>query len=173
MTDRDIQNALAVVQQAQAALTSAVAIVGQKQADLSNKLATAKDAHDAAVAAANDLEAAKKGPAVDSAALQGKIAAATEKSAGALKSSAELIGAVGFVGAVGSPIDEWKECRSTIDRFDKILVDLRKTGFGFVTAIAAGAQFIFADANYFAAKAALLAMLIVLIITLYSIDLVH
>ena len=43
----------------------------------------------------------------------------------------------------GQPIEEWKECRSTIDRFDKILVDLRKTGFGFVTALVSAAAFLF------------------------------
>jgi hypothetical protein len=42
-----------------------------------------------------------------------------------------------------------------------------------VTAIAAGAQYLFNDSNYFSAKAALLAMLIVLIVTLYWIDLIH
>jgi hypothetical protein len=31
--------------------------------------------------------------------------------------------------------EEWKECRFSIDRFDRLLVDLRKTGFGFVTAL--------------------------------------
>ena len=173
MTDRDIQIVLAAAQEAQVALTSAAAIVEHKRTDLSSKLAAAKVALDASVAAADDLKASGTGSAVDSAALQSKVAVANERSAGALQASADLIGAVGFVGAVGSPIDEWKECRSTIDRFDKILVDLRKTGFGFVTAIAAGAQFIFTDANYFAAKAALLVMLIVLILTLYAIDLAH
>ncbi len=34
---------------------------------------------------------------------------------------------------------EWKECRSTIDRFDKLLVDLRKTGFSFVTVLVTAA----------------------------------
>ena len=173
MTDHDIQMALDAVHHAHAALTSAVAIVEHKQTELSGRLTVAKTVLGTAVAAAGELEAITKDPAIDSSALRSKVAVANEKSAGALKSSADLIGAVGFVGVVGSPIDEWKECRSTIDRFDKMLVDLRKTGFGFVTAIAAGAQFIFTDANYFAAKAALLAMLIVLIITLYSIDLVH
>ncbi len=38
--------------------------------------------------------------------------------------------------------DEWKECRTTIDRFDKILVDLRKTGISFVTVIIGGAAFL-------------------------------
>lgn len=37
-------------------------------------------------------------------------------------------------------IKEWTECRATIDRLDKILVDLRKVGFSFITTLlAAGA----------------------------------
>jgi hypothetical protein len=40
--------------------------------------------------------------------------------------------------------DEWKECRTTIDRFDKILVDLRKTGMSVVTAVIGGAAFLLA-----------------------------
>jgi hypothetical protein len=38
--------------------------------------------------------------------------------------------------------EEWKECRASIDRFDKLLVDLRKTGIGFVTTIIGGAAFL-------------------------------
>jgi hypothetical protein len=174
MTARgDVDIALKAARDAHTALTSAIAIVEHKQTDLSIRLAASKNALDAAMAVADELEANAKNPAVDKNALQSKAALANERSAAALKSSADLIGAVGFVGVVGSPIDEWKECRATIDRFDKILVDLRKTGFGFVTAIAAGAQFLFTDSNSFAAKAALLAMLIVLIITLFWIDLAH
>jgi hypothetical protein len=37
--------------------------------------------------------------------------------------------------AGGDPKEEWKECRASIGRFDQLLVDLRKTGFGFVTTI--------------------------------------
>ena len=37
---------------------------------------------------------------------------------------------------------EWKECSTSIDRFDKILVDLRKTGISFVTTIIGGAAFL-------------------------------
>ena len=37
--------------------------------------------------------------------------------------------------SVAEKKDEWKECRITIDRFDKLLVDLRKTGTGFITAL--------------------------------------
>src|SRR5947209_11264699 len=42
--------------------------------------------------------------------------------------------------------DEWKECRATIDRFDKLLVDLRKTGFGIITGLVAAATYLFKDA---------------------------
>jgi hypothetical protein len=164
---------LSATRDAGAALDSAMSIAQQKQTDLLNKLSAAKTALDAAEVAFGELEveAGKGSPNVQ--ALQAKIAQATTNSVAALKSSSELIGAVGFVGTIGSPIDEWKECRTTIDRFDKILVDLRKTGFGFVTAIAAGAQFVFADNNNFDPKAALLAMLVILIVTLYWIDLAH
>lgn len=34
-----------------------------------------------------------------------------------------------------SPFDEWKECRAAIDRFDKLLADVKKTGY---TLIAGG-----------------------------------
>lgn len=44
-----------------------------------------------------------------------------------------LAAATGLV--AGDPATEWKECRATIDRFDKLLVDLRKTGFGLVTTL--------------------------------------
>ena len=73
--------------------------------------------------------------------------------------------------------DEWKECRSTIDRFDKILVDLRKTGFGFVTAIVSGATFFFVpdrtkpvleDARF-----SVFTIIMVLTLTLYVVDRVH
>jgi hypothetical protein len=173
MTALDINLVLTAARDAHGALASAMTIVEQKQTDLSTRMAASKTALDAAKDIADQLEADVKKPAVDHDALQRQAALANERSAAALKSTADLIGAVGFIGTVGSPIDEWKECRSTIDRFDKIHVDLRKTGFGFVTAIAAGAQFLFTDSNSFAAKAALLAMLILLIITLYWIDLAH
>jgi hypothetical protein len=73
--------------------------------------------------------------------------------------------------------DEWKECRSTIDRFDKILVDLRKTGFGFVTAIVSGATFFFVPDKtkpvLDSTKFAVFTIIMVLTFTLYVVDRVH
>jgi hypothetical protein len=73
---------------------------------------------------------------------------------------------------LGDPKDEWKECRSTIDRFDKLLVDLRKTGFGVVTALVGAATFVFTQSSA-ATKVGIFCMLILLIVTLYLIDRVH
>lgn len=42
-----------------------------------------------------------------------------------------------FIAVSGSALDEWKECRISIDRFDKLQADLRKTGHTF-TASALG-----------------------------------
>jgi hypothetical protein len=73
---------------------------------------------------------------------------------------------------IGSRKDEWKECRSTIDRFDKLLVDLRKTGFGFITALVGAATFIFGQSPPLT-KILILFILVLLIITLYLVDRVH
>jgi hypothetical protein len=73
---------------------------------------------------------------------------------------------------LGDPKDEWKECRSTIDRFDKLLVDLRKTGFGVVTALVGAATFVFTQSSA-STKVGILCMLILLIVTLYLIDRIH
>jgi hypothetical protein len=85
--------------------------------------------------------------------------------------------------SAGNASDEWKECRATIDRCDKLLVDLRKTGFGFVTAIVGAATFLFAKEDpggggvaataILNAKAAIFCMLALLIVVLYWIDLSH
>src|ERR1700738_3290788 len=152
------------------ALASAISIVEQKKIDLSNKIGTANAALQAADVAFHQLRDATDAQAP---AFQAKLTLATEASAAALKSSSELIGAVGFTGTVGSPVDEWKECRATIDRCDKILVDLRKTGFGFVTAVVGVAAYVFSGNNDFPPKAALLGMLVVLIVALYLVDLAH
>lgn len=42
---------------------------------------------------------------------------------------------------------EWKIARETIDRFDKTLVDLRKFGFSFITALLTAQAFLGAGAN--------------------------
>ena len=169
----DVDLALNASNAAQEALASATTLVERKRQDLCGKMSAAKSTMDAAQAAVAELLADTVTPAALPRALLEKAMNANEKSAAMLKLAAELVGAVGVAGTITSPIDEWKECRVTIDRFDKILVDLRKTGFGFVTAIAAAAQFLFTDAYSFDAKVALLALLVFLIITLYLIDLAH
>jgi hypothetical protein len=40
-------------------------------------------------------------------------------------------------------LDEWKECRSSIDRFDKLMVDVRKYGFTLITGLLAATAFAF------------------------------
>jgi len=74
-------------------------------------------------------------------------------------------------------LDEWKECRATIGRFDGLLVDLRKTGFSFVTAIASGATFFFAVEKSSpipeSGKFAVFTIIMVLTLTLYVVDRVH
>jgi hypothetical protein len=169
-TGIDPRIALNATYEAGAALASAISIVDQKKGDLSNRLAAATPALEAATAAFSQLSEATTLSSPD---IQAKLTRAIECSSAALKASSELISAVGFTGTVGSPVDEWKECRTTIDRCDKILVDLRKTGFGFVTAVVGVAAYVFSTSNEFAPKAALLWMLVILIVTLYLVDLAH
>lgn len=78
----------------------------------------------------------------------------------------------------GDALSEWKECRSTIDRFDKILVDLRKTGFSFLTAVVGAAAIWQLSAQNTAANMALVKVCVFLIVTgltvlLHEIDRVH
>jgi hypothetical protein len=40
---------------------------------------------------------------------------------------------------------EWKECRESVSRFDQIIVDLRKYGFGFITLLFSANGFLFAQ----------------------------
>jgi hypothetical protein len=57
-----------------------------------------------------------------------------------------LVSAAGKVVAaakVSDPKDEWEECRKTIDRFDKILVDLRKNAFGVIGTVFSAAALLF------------------------------
>jgi hypothetical protein len=92
-------------------------------------------------------------------------------------SNARVLAEDAFAGVVGGdPKDEWKECRVSIDRFDKILVDLRKTGFGFITALVGASALLIAttasrpppELQFFA-----FAIIGLLIITLYGIDRKH
>jgi hypothetical protein len=169
-TGIDPRIALNVTYEAGVALASAISILEQKKGDLANRLGSATAALEATTVAFNQLDEATAQSLPD---VQAKLVRSTEMSAAALKASSELISSVGFAGTIGSPVDEWKECRATIDRCDKILVDLRKTGFGFVTAVVGVAAYVFSGNNAFFPKAALLGMLVVLIVTLYLVDLAH
>jgi hypothetical protein len=89
--------------------------------------------------------------------------------------------------SVAEKKDEWKECRITIDRFDKLLVDLRKTGTGFITALI-GASALFLPKTPSAEVAAtsmpampdnvwikfsVFATIVVLIVGVYIVDRIH
>lgn len=139
--------------------------------------ALAEDARKAAVTART---AASEGKMLDAEAL---ILAARAASAEAAK----LGHSVAPPPALGDPKDEWKECRNSIDRFDKLLVDLRKTGFGFLTAIVSGAALLLAQnvvvggqavaalpqSNVLAIKSAVFFIIAILILVLYFVDRVH
>jgi hypothetical protein len=85
--------------------------------------------------------------------------------------------------AVAEKKDEWKECRVTIDRFDKLLVELRKTGVAFITAlIGASALFLpkggssstapsFADHPW--VKFSVFGAIVTLIVGIYLVDRIH
>jgi len=159
--------ALSAAGAACAALDDAVRLAARRQDQLAANIEAARAVLGETAAAAIGLRGAAAAQVPE------LTATAIEKSATALKASCDLLGAVGLESKAGSSVDEWKECRSTIDRCDKILVDLRKTGFGFVTAIVGVAAFLFKDANDFGPKASLMVMLVLLIVTLYLIDLAH
>jgi len=81
--------------------------------------------------------------------------------------------------AAGDPKDEWKECRTSIDRFDRLLVELRKTGFGFVTAIASASAFLLGPTTPVSTsstpliKVGVFFIITLLIVTLFAIDRAH
>jgi hypothetical protein len=70
---------------------------------------------------------------------------------------------------------EWAECRATIARLDAILVDLRKVGFSFITALLTATSFLgLVDPKTIAAptpmRAAAFVAIMVLIAALFAID---
>ena len=135
------------------------------------------------VAAAQNLQAAEasleqsreKAAAIEHADPENRprLLAEAAKAAGeALKASYTAVEAT-YAGTPNADSkDEWKEARATIDRFDKLLVDLRKTGFGIVTALVGAATYLFKD-GHVGTRISILCMLVLLIITLYTIDRVH
>ncbi len=50
----------------------------------------------------------------------------------------------GWAVAPANALDEWKECRSSIDRFDKLIADVRKYGFTLITGLLTAGAFAFA-----------------------------
>jgi hypothetical protein len=66
----------------------------------------------------------------------------TIQARGALSSAIQTATSLTSLVPTGDPKDEWKECRLTIDRLDKVLVELRKTGVGIITAILGAAAFL-------------------------------
>jgi hypothetical protein len=157
--DEEIDNDLLTdaVRTATGALDYAIQVADQRATALGKGLEAAKAAR-GRIPGASD---APKNPS-----------AAIVASANGLKSACDLIVAIPTGGSVGNAVDEWKECRATIDRCDKLLVDIRKTGFGFVTAVVAAASYILKDADY-ATKDSIVWMLVFLINMLYVIDLAH
>ena len=99
--------------------------------------ANADRAIDAATEARRQAEAALREATTNPASAEGLCS-----SARITQDNAAAMGAQDADNPETSLKDEWKECRATIDRFDKILVDLRKTGISFITAIIAGAAFL-------------------------------
>lgn len=76
------------------------------------------------------------------------------------------------------PRYEWEECRRTIDRFDKLLVDLRKTAFGVITTIFSAAAILFAYTPTIGplpvrVKVAIFIVICLLIVSTYLVDRVH
>src|SRR6516164_6023595 len=120
------EQALRAVRAAKEALDAAIQLTEQRQHQLATDIKTAKALLGEVIKAENTL-----GPTAP----PQLTVAGLDKSAAALNASCDLLSTAGLESKVGSSIDEWKECRTTIDRFDKILVDLRKTGFGFITAV--------------------------------------
>ena len=142
--------------------------------------------------AVNAGEAAvKQATAAGSAALAGHLDAAETqlKTARLSLATATRSAARAKMGAdAGDPKEEWKECRVSIDRFDKLLVDLRKTGFGFITAIVSGAAFLLGPTTPVSTastpsqaavtsgslvKLAIFGIIALLIVALFAIDRVH
>lgn len=69
-------------------------------------------------------------------------------------------------------LDEWKECRSSIARFDAIIVDLRKYGFSLITGLLTANTYLLAKIEDLTVweKVAVYVVLAVLIYALFTVD---
>jgi hypothetical protein len=146
-------------------------VAERRQQDLAAKLAAAAPSGEDINTALTNLSSATD------AQLSQATASAISAAAAGIQAAANLLDAATPPAAsTGKALDEWKECRATIDRCDKLLVDLRKTGFGFITAVVgASAYFLGGNSEHATnvAKSSLLVILVVLIIVLYLVDLAH
>ena len=158
--------ALTAVQISAEALVKATNLVAAHKIDLDQKLNVALIELDAAK---NVLKVAIEDPAADPST---STDSAIEAAAKAMKVSYEASEKAGVGSARRLVFEEWKECRFSIDRFDKILVDLRKTGFGFVTVLVSAAAYVFTGKHQ-TENAAIAAMIALLVTTLYLFDYKH
>jgi hypothetical protein len=153
-------------QEAQDIATRAQTRLNVAQRTVTNAAASAQTAR---ASAADALTAAAAGNLI---AAEAACGAAT-----AHLTSAATLAAQAFAGLAGSdPKDEWKECRQSIDRFDKLLVDLRKTGFGFITTVVgASALFIGTAASKPSAELqfGVFVIIAIMIILLFAVDCTH
>jgi ketosteroid isomerase-like protein len=71
-------------------------------------------------------------------------------------------------------VDEWKECRTSIDRFDKLIADVRKYGFTLITGLLTAGAFAFAKLDGAALTPALRVgasvVLMTLVFGLFTVD---
>ena len=92
------------------------------------------------------------------------------ESAGALLVSADVYGGA----LLPRALDEWKECRTSIDRFDKLIVDVRKYGFTLITGLLTASAFAFVKLDSVsvpdAARVGVSLVLMVLVLGLFTVD---
>jgi hypothetical protein len=154
-------------------LTNALAVARSRYADIMSQIQPAETGR----AAINDARTALQAATAATAAadLHQLITAGVRASADGLQQASNLLDASAAVALTAGALEEWKECRATIDRCDKLLVDLRKTGFGFITAVVGAAAYVFTKPDHAGSvlKSELLCSLVVLILVLYLIDLAH
>lgn len=70
-------------------------------------------------------------------------------------------------------MEEWKECRSSIGRFDIILVDLRKVGFGLLAIVLAAAAFLRPNELPPDARSIIGMLAVVMTVALFAYDRIH
>jgi hypothetical protein len=128
----DQDTAIALLRTATTALTNAKTTAVGQHTQLGNEIEAADDAMREMTTAFTNVSNASPTQMADTTAAAARVAAA-----GLQTTSTLLNAAIPPQPHESKSLDEWKECRTTIDRCDKLLVDLRKTGFGFVTAVVA------------------------------------